>query len=132
MADMLAANRVFLDDIEPDSAGAVIENSQLIGRVVIERDARIVNSVIRGPATIGQRTEISDSYVGPYTSIYHDCQLMGTTIENSIVLERCLLDNPGTPIHDSMIGRDVIVRNDGQEPRAMRLVLGDHSQVYVP
>ena len=68
LEDMLEANRLVLEDIEPRIEGELID-SQVDGRVVIEPGARLERSAVRGPAIIGARTSIIDSYVGPYTAI---------------------------------------------------------------
>lgn len=132
MGDLLTANRIVLEDITGFSDDALIENSKLSGRVVLQKGARVINSVIHGPAIIGEDTEVIDSYVGPYTSIYHHCRLEDTEIEASVVLERSTILNPGNRIHESLIGRDVFVSGDSHKPRALRLTLGDHSQIQVP
>jgi glucose-1-phosphate thymidylyltransferase len=132
MVDLLAANRIVLEDLKACTDGASIEGGSITGRVVVQPGARIVNSVIHGPAIIGEDTEVIDSYVGPYTSIYHHCRLIDTEIEASVVLERCVIDNPGARIHESLIGRDVSLSGASEKPKAFRLVLGDHSRVQVP
>ncbi|MGE3983613.1 MAG: glucose-1-phosphate thymidylyltransferase [Dehalococcoidia bacterium] len=133
LVDLQMANRLVLDDMEPKQDGAEVDAStKITGRVVLQRGARIVNSVINGPAIIGENTEVIDSYVGPYTSIYHDCRIVDTEIEASVVLERSSISKPGTRIYESMIGRDVTISADGGRPLALRLVLGDHSRVHVP
>ena len=132
LVDLQAANRIVLDDMEPTLDGAQIEGSKINGRVVVEAGARVVNSVIDGPAIIGENTEIVDSYIGPYTSIYHDCRIVETEIEASVVLERSVIERPGQRIFESMIGRDVVLGASNAKPQAMRLVLGDHSRIHVP
>ncbi len=132
MLDLLAANRIVLEDIEARDDGARLEGSTIRGRVVLEKGARVTNSVIHGPAIIGEETEITDTYVGPYTSIYHHCVLRNTEIEASVVLERSRIESPGSRIHESLIGRDVEVAGNSEKPRAYRLTLGDHSRVQVP
>ncbi|HLF78789.1 MAG TPA: glucose-1-phosphate thymidylyltransferase [Dehalococcoidia bacterium] len=133
MVDLLTANRICLDDVEPCTEGAEVDaSSRISGRVVLQPGARIINSIIHGPVIIGENTEVIDSYVGPYTSIYHDCRLISTEIEASVVLERCSIDHPGARIHESLIGRDVSVSGASEKPRALRLTLGDHSRVQVP
>lgn len=132
MADLLAANRIVLDDLQPRQEDCTIENSTINGRVVIQRGARIIHSVIHGPAIIGENTEIVDSYVGPYTSIYHDCRLTNTEIESSVVLENSLIEGLGHRIHESLIGRNVELRGESHKPQAYRLTLGDFSKVHVP
>jgi glucose-1-phosphate thymidylyltransferase len=131
-SDLLAANRLVLEEIEPRRDGAVVEGSNISGRVVLEPGARVLNSVVHGPAIIGEVTEVADSYVGPYTSIYHHCSLRNTEIEASVVLENVVIDGLGKRIHESLIGRNVELRGDSQKPQAFRLVLGDYSKVRVP
>jgi glucose-1-phosphate thymidylyltransferase len=130
--DLLEANRIVLDDLEGCTEGAAAEGSTLQGRVVLQLGARVVNSTIHGPAIIGENTQVIDSYVGPYTSIYHDCYLRDTEIEASVVLERSRIESPGHRIHQSLIGRDVEFSGEASKPRAYRLILGDHSKVRVP
>ena len=131
MGDLLAANRIVLEDI-PSRCDGTVEGSNLTGRVILEAGSRVVNSTIHGPAIIGEGTEIIDSYIGPYTSIYHHCRLVETEIEASVVLERSVIESPGSRIHESLIGRDVTVLGASHKPKALRLVLGDHSAVQVP
>jgi glucose-1-phosphate thymidylyltransferase len=133
LVDLQAANRIVLDDLEPSSDGADVDDStRVTGRVVIQAGARVANSVINGPAIIGEHAEVIDSYIGPYTSIYHDCRIIETEIEASVVLERSSIVRPGTRIYESMIGRDVTIGAGGERPQALRLVLGDHSRITMP
>ena len=64
--DMLEANRLILDNIEPRMDGELVD-SRVDGRVVIETGARLERSNVRGPAMIGAGTRLVDAYVGPYT-----------------------------------------------------------------
>src|SRR5437763_5890353 len=68
LEDMLAANRLVLDTIESQVEGELIA-SQVDGRVVIERGARLERSTVRGPAIIGAGARLTDCYIGPYTAI---------------------------------------------------------------
>ncbi len=129
--DMLEANRLVLEELTPVVEGYVDRDSQLIGRVIVEKGAEIINSTIRGPAIIGEGTRIINSYVGPFTSIYHHCVVDGSEIEHSIVLEHCTIRDLPHRLEDSLIGRYVEVSRSPLKPRAYRLVLGDHSTVGV-
>jgi glucose-1-phosphate thymidylyltransferase len=128
--DMLETNRHLLESVEPAVHGTVDEHSMIVGRVVIEEGAALVRSTVRGPAIIGRGTTLVDSYVGPFTSIYHSCTIESTEIEYSIVLERATIRGIGR-IEDSLIGRDVEVVPSDALPKAHRLMLGDHSRVSV-
>jgi glucose-1-phosphate thymidylyltransferase len=129
--DMLEANRLILETLERDIAGTLDAASQALGKVVIAEGASVHNSVIRGPAIIGPRTRIHDAYVGPFTSIDHDCLIEACEIEHSIVLEGSrLIDVPGR-IEDSLIGRNVEIIRSPHKPKAYKLMLGDFSRVEV-
>jgi glucose-1-phosphate thymidylyltransferase len=128
--DMLETNRHLLESLEPAVRGTVDEHSVIVGRVVVEEGASLVRSTVRGPAIIGRGTTLVDTYVGPFTSIYHSCTIEATEIEYSIVLERVTIRGIGR-IEDSLIGRDVEVVPSSALPKAHRLMLGDHSRVSV-
>jgi glucose-1-phosphate thymidylyltransferase len=127
--DMLEANRLILEEIEPSVQGYVDRDSSLIGKVTIEAGAEIINSTIRGPAIIGEHCRVVNSYVGPFTSIYHHTVVENSELEHSIVLEHCLLRDLPFRLEDSLIGRNVEVMRSPLKPKAYRLVLGDHSSV---
>ncbi|MHB8450826.1 MAG: glucose-1-phosphate thymidylyltransferase, partial [Mycobacteriales bacterium] len=76
--DMLDTNRKVLESLEPHIAGRVDAHSRIIGRVVIDAGAEIIRSTVRGPAVIGEGTRVVDTYVGPFTSIYHHCVVENT------------------------------------------------------
>jgi glucose-1-phosphate thymidylyltransferase len=128
-ADMLDANRLVLEEITPHIAGFVDRDSQIVGKVTIERGAEIINSVIRGPAIIGEDTRIVNSYVGPFTSIYHHCVVEESEIEHSIILENSEIIRIPHRLEDSLIGRNVKIHTSPMKPRAYRMMLGDHSDV---
>ena len=125
---LLEGNRLVLETIEPTILGSVDASSIIDGRVVVESGAQIVNSTIRGPAIIGERTRIVDSYIGPFTSVYFDCEIERSELEHSVVLEQSRIIDAGR-INDSLIGKMVEVRRSETKPRALRLMVGDHSVV---
>jgi glucose-1-phosphate thymidylyltransferase len=124
---LLHCNRLVLDTIEHRIDGRVDDRSRVERRVIIEEGAELVGSVVRGPAIIGARTRLVDTYVGPYTSIAADCVLIDAEIEHSVVLENSRIEGVHR-IQDSLLGRSVEVERTGVRPRATRLMLGDHSR----
>ncbi|MGD1992542.1 MAG: glucose-1-phosphate thymidylyltransferase [Anaerolineae bacterium] len=129
--DMLEANSYVLEELEPVVEGYVDRDSEVDSRVTVEEGAEIINSVIRGPTIIGERTRIVNSYVGPFTSIYHDVTIEDSEIERSIVLESSTIhDIPGR-IQDSLIGRNVTLNRSPMKPKAVKMNLGDYSQVGI-
>jgi glucose-1-phosphate thymidylyltransferase len=131
--DMLAANDQVLMEVEPNcDPSAIVDNSQIDGRVTLESGAQIINSVVRGPTIIGKNTIIRDSYVGPFTSIYHHVTIENCEIEHSIVLENSSVLNLDVRLQDSLIGRNAEVKGDKRRPRALKMNLGDHSKIWIP
>jgi glucose-1-phosphate thymidylyltransferase len=128
---MLEANRMILDSLEPMILGEVDGTSEIHGKVVIEKNARIVGSTLRGPLIIGENTEVIDSYVGPFTSIASGCRIEGSEIEHSIVLADSSILHVGSRIEDSLIGRNACITKSNGRPSAYRVMVGDHSRVEI-
>ncbi len=129
--DMLEANRLVLGTLQRRIDGQVDAVSTIIGPVVIEDGATILESTVRGPAVIGANTLLRDAYVGPFSAIGPDCQLISCEIEHSIVLAGSVIRYVDQRIADSLIGREVVVERSPLRPQAIRLLLGDHSRVDV-
>jgi glucose-1-phosphate thymidylyltransferase len=127
--DMLDANRLVLDEIEPKIEGYVDRGSKLTGKVTVQKGAEIIGSVIRGPAIIGEETRIVNSFIGPFTSIYHHVLVEKSEIEHSIVLEHSRIVDISQRIENSLIGRNVEISRSPLLPKAYKMTLGDHSKV---
>jgi len=130
-SDLLEANRLVLDAAEGKLEGVIDDSSKLAGTVILAPGARVVGSVIRGPATIGANSVIENSYIGPFTSIGEDCRVSSSEVEYSILLDKCEVIDVTLRIEASLLGNDVqIVRATGL-PRTHRFMLGDQSRVEV-
>jgi glucose-1-phosphate thymidylyltransferase len=127
--DMLEANNRVLAELAHKVDGYVDRDSKVDHLVTIERGAEIINSVVRGPAIIGEDARLINSYIGPFTSIYHDTVVENSEIEHSIVLDHSRIINVPSRIEDSIIGRDVEVTYSPIKPKAYKMTLGDHSHV---
>jgi glucose-1-phosphate thymidylyltransferase len=131
LADMLEANRLVLEEIETRLDGEIDEDSRVEGRVVVEAGARVSGSVVRGPAVIGAGARIEDAYVGPYTSIGDDVRICRSEIEHSIVLSGSVVEDLGTRMEASLLGREVkLTRSDGM-PKTLRMLVGDKSEIKI-
>ncbi|MCQ6552882.1 glucose-1-phosphate thymidylyltransferase [Streptomyces sp. C10-9-1] len=130
VTDMLEVNRSVLETVEPADEGSVDGTSEIIGRVRVERGARIVGSRVVGPAVIGAGSLVRDSYVGPFTSVADGCRIEDSEIEYSIVLRGASITGVRR-VEASLIGRDVEVTPAPRNPSSHRLVLGDHSKVQI-
>jgi glucose-1-phosphate thymidylyltransferase len=130
LEDLLEANRMMLSAVSPRVDGDVDASSRIVGQVVVERGAKVSRSVLRGPAIVGEDTIIEDSVIGPNASIYFGCHIGGSEIEDSIVMERCRVEDVRA-MAQSLLGKDVEVRRGKDRPAMYRLMLGDQSQVQV-
>ncbi|MFG2091959.1 glucose-1-phosphate thymidylyltransferase [Streptomyces sp. NPDC048612] len=130
VSDMLEVNRSVLETLEPCADGRVDADSEIIGRVRIERGAEVSGSRIVGPVVIGAGTTVTNSYIGPSTSVAEDCVIDSSEIEFSIVLEGASIEGVGR-IEASLIGRQSRVAHADRTPRAHRFVVGDHSKVQI-
>jgi glucose-1-phosphate thymidylyltransferase len=131
MEDILAANRQVLSGLAHsiDPSASVSADSVLQGGVTVQAGARIVGSVVRGPAIIGERAVIEHAYVGPFSSIYHDVMIANSEVEYCIVLEHARISNVSSRIETSLIGRYAEVYDSSLRPKAHKLMLGDYSKV---
>lgn len=130
-SDMLEANDLVLEEIEYKIEGYVDRDSQVGRRVTVQRGAEIINSVVRGPSIIGENARIINSYIGPYTSIDHDVTIENSEVEHSMVLENSTILDIETRIQDSLIGRNTNIRKSPIKPKALKLMLGDNSDVGI-
>jgi glucose-1-phosphate thymidylyltransferase len=130
--DFLAANTTVLDSYTKRSVlGKMDAKSKADGRVQLDKTAKVVNGCIRGPAVIGKHCRIENSFIGPYTTIGHGTQIINSSIEHSVVMDKCRIENIPR-IEDSLIGREAkVVRHDTNHSRALRLLIGDNNIVEV-
>ncbi len=137
--DMLEANSFVMDEMLANTPPAeriapnchIDESAEVDSRVIVAEGAKIINSTVRGPAVIGKNTVIENSFVGPYTSLYHHVVVRNCEIERSIVLEKSLIEDVEVRLQDSLIGRDAKLRRSTEKPRAVKMNLGDHSSVWL-
>jgi glucose-1-phosphate thymidylyltransferase len=131
LADMLEANRLVLEEIETRLDGEIDGDSKVEGRVVLEEGASLKNSVVRGPAVIGAGACIEDAYIGPYTSIGDNVHIRRSEVEHSIILTGSVVEDLGTRMEASLLGREVkLTRSEGM-PKTLRMLVGDKSEIKI-
>jgi glucose-1-phosphate thymidylyltransferase len=128
-SSLLDANRHALGAIRTEIGGAVLEGSEIQGPVFVHPTASLKNTLVRGPAVIGPRSRLVDSYVGPYTSIGDNVRIEGTEIEHSIVMDGAQLLFVGSRLETSIIGRGASIVRRFDMPSAVRMSIGDGAQV---
>lgn len=129
--DILEANRLILDAMVSSLKGKIEDNRSIQGRVYIGENTHIKQgALIRGPTIIGEKSTIEcNVYIGPYTSIGNEVTIKRGEIENSIIMDNCLID-ANERIVDSIIAPySKIISNDKSKPNGRRFILGERSQV---
>jgi len=128
--DILEVNRLILENIERDIAGAKVDKtSQILGRVKIGKGSEIINSKILGPVIIGDKVRVVDSYIGPFTSLSEGVEIIKSEIECSVVLEETKLENIKGRMQRCLIGKGVEIYHSKELPRVYEFILGDHSKI---
>ena len=130
--DLLQANAVVLDEwIKRRVEGEVDGTSSVMGRVVVPRSSKVVNSKIRGPAVLGEDVVIENSFVGPFSSIGDHARISNSGVEHSVILERCEITDIER-LEDSLLGKcSKVVKTNRNSHSALRLMVGDDSVVEI-
>lgn len=129
--DILEANQLVLDELKVEINGTIEETSSIQGRISIGSKSIIKNqSLVRGPVIIGENSIIKRNvYIGPYTSIGNNVIIRKGEIENSIIMDGCLIDI-NERITDSIVGSNTkIVSEPFFKPRGRRFILGESSRI---
>jgi glucose-1-phosphate thymidylyltransferase len=132
--DLLEANSYVLGELQPCIAdnAQIDADSKVDKRVTVQAGAKIINSVVRGPTVIGENAVIENSYIGPFTSIYHGSVVRNSEIERSILLEDSRVEDLEIILRDSLIGRNAVVKTNKQKkPRGLVMSVADHSRIWI-
>lgn len=127
--DLLELNRIALDGLDPALTQAHQNGNRIEGRVKIDATASVRSSVIIGPTIIGAGAQVADAYIGPYTSVGRRARIEGVEIERSIICDGASVLHVGGRLVTSVVGRGARVFRDFSLPRALRLRVGDGTEV---
>jgi glucose-1-phosphate thymidylyltransferase len=124
-SDLLELNRLVLDRQDVAGGAPCLADSRIEGRVIIDPTANVSSSIILGPCIIGPEARITNSYIGPYTSVGAGVEIEGAEVVGSIVAEGVRIMHIQGRIEGSTIGRRASIFRDFSLPRAMRLHVGE-------
>ncbi|MEB3339891.1 glucose-1-phosphate thymidylyltransferase [Okeania sp.] len=128
--DLLSANQIILDTrITTSVDGEIDSKSQIIGRVKIGKNTKLINCSVRGPVIIGDDCHLENCFIGPYSSIADNVTLIDVDIEHSVILQGAKIIEIHQRIVDSLLGRRAQLINAPQRPKALRFMIGDDSQI---
>ena len=125
--DLLVANQLLLDQMtesEFSNQGAIDPNAVISGKV------RIGTGVsIQGPVIIAENCVLENCVIGPHVTIGQGAEIRRARIENSILLDNCVIDCD-LYIRDSMIGKKAeVIKKDNSESKKM--FIGDKTTVEI-
>lgn len=128
--DILAVNAKILDERVKERIDGEVKGSRIEGRVEVSRGARIINSIVRGPSTIGENCIIENSYIGPYTSIGNNSRIINSSVEYCVILEGASIVGVER-VEESLIGRYAKIMRHEENRRILKLNVGDYSEVIL-
>jgi glucose-1-phosphate thymidylyltransferase len=127
--DLLEANQLVLQDIQPNIKTQIDLTCRITGRVSIDENTLIrYNTRLQGPIIIGRNCDIGPNvYVGPYTSIGDNTSIASGEIQGSIVMDNVHIDSRQR-IVDSIIARNSRIESSlNTLPSGLKLVIGENS-----
>jgi len=127
--ELLDMNRAILDGLTGEAIADPDDGNRFEGAVAIHPSARVSSSIVIGPVIIGADALISDSYIGPHTSIAERVRIEGAELERSIVLAEASIVHVGSRLVASVVGRQAHIFRDFSMPRALRLQVGEGDEV---
>ena len=130
--DILEANHLVLDELEPYNKGTLDDGAIIRGKVAIGDGTTIhKGSIVKGPAVIGRNCEIGPgTYIGPYTSIGDNSRIINGEIEYSVIMDDAIIECD-KKIVDSLVGKGVKIFERNKLPKGHKFVIGDNSEVEI-
>ena len=129
--EFLSCNMMALEKINSENgsnAGNVrYWRANIEERVSVDEVSKIV-----GPCFIGSGTRISNSYIGPYTSIGRNCKIENSQIENTVVMDRVSINlNSFAAIRESLIGPSTEINSSDVNRKFLKFIIGRDSKLEV-
>jgi glucose-1-phosphate thymidylyltransferase len=130
--DLLAANNVVLAEyMHYEIQGDVDIASSLSGNVHVGVGSVILNSKVTGPVMIGENCRLENVTVGPFTSIGNGCILQDCQLENSVLLDDCLIEAVPGRIEESLLGKGCRIIKSPATEETHKFLLADYSEIQV-
>jgi glucose-1-phosphate thymidylyltransferase len=130
--DLLAANTVVLHEYaQAIIQGHVDADCDIQGAVHVEAGSVLKNVEITGPAMIGKNCHLENAQIGPYTSLGDGCRLIDCRVENSVLLEGCVIESVPGKIEQSLLGKGCRIIKSPVSQQSHKYLLADHSEIEV-
>ena len=128
--DLLDANQMFLDHLIPINLNEINPSTTINGPVTLGEGSIIEDSCIVGPVIIGSNCRIIRSYVGPYTALGNKVHLEDSGVERSIILDQCQIIKVPRLIQ-SILGTSTQLREIERLPTGLKVQSADHTKMWL-
>lgn len=130
--DWLDANKYLLEHNLEGKQESVLDSSvTLEGKVEIGEECEISNSHLKGPMILGKGVKIQDSFIGPDTSLGDKVEIIGSQVENSVIMKGVKISNVKEKIKTSLIGAGTEIVGGEQESNSMSLFVGEKCRIEI-
>lgn len=130
--DWLEANKYLLEHNLEEVRESQPDRTSIHGKVSIGKDCVIMASEIKGPVIIGDGVTIKNSRIGPFTSIGDNCEIVGSNIENSVLMNGVkIYDISKHPITLSLIGTDSEILGSDGKGLGISLFVGEKCKIQI-
>jgi glucose-1-phosphate thymidylyltransferase len=128
--ELLAGNQIMLDALHITPVrGTLGDSNEVLGRVQISSSARVSSTSVHGPVVIGDGAVVEDSFIGPYTAIGEGAVVVGTEIDNAILMAGAEIRHPGSRIEASVIGERARISRSFELPKGLHLRIGPDAKI---
>lgn len=131
--DWILANQYMLENKVKENVESDVDSSSRIkGKISIGRNCNIINSKILGPVIIGDNVTITDSEVGPLTSISDGCEIINSKVSNSVLMKGVKVLNVSEhPVENSLVGTDSEVIGSNGRGATTSLFVGEKCKIQL-
>lgn len=118
--DLLSANKLLLDHMGPEDGG---------GNVHIGLGSRIASDVkIVGPVIIAENCILEHCEIGPHVTISQGTEIRGARIDNSIILDNCVIECD-LHISESVLGKNIKIIQKPEGHLGRKMIIGDKTVI---
>ena len=128
--DIIYANKTILENIESQFLGKKETNVDIIGNVTFGENSIIKNGCkIVGPVIIGNNCIIeNNSIIGPNVSIGNNSEISNSKIENSIIMNNCVI-HTNILIKNSIIAHNCKILSKETVHQKTQFLLGEGTKI---
>lgn len=125
--DIIHANKLVLDSIGTENQFLIDSDAQIKDQIIVGKGSTISrDSFVKGPVIIGKNCKIGPSVrLGPYVSVGDNCKLTKCEIQDSIIMNDCVIDAK-VDFSNSIIAHNSEIQ-DSDVSKKHQFLLGERS-----